>query len=650
MDVVQQTSPKNGHRTWRNLRDNGVPVKICISNVLLYLLFVFAPGLLARCEGTLLEGPTLPRIAANTNQHPAGTLSEGKLTVELEIREGALYPEDEAGPSLQVFAFGERGKPLQIPGPMIRVPQDTRIHVTIHNLIARDVLIHGMHSRPGKNDDTLEVAGGATRDTTFTTGAPGAYYYWATAGGDTVGDRPYKEDSQLHGAFIVDPPGTVVPDRVFIIGTWRDRHLPQESFDVPLINGKSWPYTERLEYALGSEVRWTWLNPSGLVHPMHLHGSYFQVISQGDAEHSAPVPPSQIRDVSTNFVAIGGTMTTLWKPERTGRWIFHCHILTHVSPETSAFHHEEMHAGGKHTHPLRHMAGLVMGITIVASNGTQAATPPPTAKRKLQLVIAKDESNPRKYTYSVLESGHATETAGGPGPPLVLTRNQPVAIHITNRLDEPTSVHWHGIELESYYDGVAGWGGDGPKVTPMIGPGESFDVVFAPPRAGTFMYHTHMNDLAQLSSGLYGPVIVLPEGTQFQPENDKVFLLSRNGKRKDGELLLNGSTAPAPLEFRAGVRYRFRFIDILANNSIVINAVQDGKAIEWIPIAKDGADLASVQSVATPASFTIAPGETYDFTFTPEKSGKVEFTYDQILLDEHVRQVAVVAGEQGKRR
>jgi uncharacterized cupredoxin-like copper-binding protein len=96
---------------------------------------------------------------------------------------------------------------------------------------------------------------------------------------------------------------------------------------------------------------------------------------------------------------------------------------------------------------------------------------------------------------------------------------------------------------------------------------------------------------------------------------------------------------------RAGVRYRLRFIDILANNSIVINAVQDGKPVEWIPIAKDGADLGSVQSVATPASFAIAPGETYDFAFTPEKAGEIEFTYDLLLLDEHVRQVATVTAK-----
>ena len=148
----------------------------CISNVLVHLLIGLGPTFLiaARCESTAVENGSLPRITANTNQSAAGVLSEGALTVELEIRDGAFYPEDEAGPSLQVFAFGERGKQLKIPGPMIRVPQDTRINVIIRNLIPRDVLIHGMHSRPGKNDDTFGVTSGATRETTFSTGTAGA--------------------------------------------------------------------------------------------------------------------------------------------------------------------------------------------------------------------------------------------------------------------------------------------------------------------------------------------------------------------------------------------------------------------------------------------------------------------------------------------
>jgi len=74
----------------------------------MHFLIVFAAAFLAaaRAEATVGGDLSLPRIAANTNQYAAGILSKGGLTVELEIREGAFYPEDESGPSLQVFAFG----------------------------------------------------------------------------------------------------------------------------------------------------------------------------------------------------------------------------------------------------------------------------------------------------------------------------------------------------------------------------------------------------------------------------------------------------------------------------------------------------------------------------------------------------------------
>jgi FtsP/CotA-like multicopper oxidase with cupredoxin domain len=230
---------------------------------------------------------------------------------------------------------------------------------------------------------------------------------------------------------------------------------------------------------------------------------------------------------------------------------------------------------------------------------------------------------------------------------LVLTRGEPVAIRVTNRLSEPTSVHWHGIELQSYYDGVPGWTGVDNQVTPMIKPGKSFDVYFNPPRAGTFIYHTHMNDMAQLGSGLYGPLVVLPPGETFQPETDKIFLISRNGMRKDGTLLLNGAGKPRELRWIAGQHYRLRFININANNTIIVNLIQNGTPIEWKALAKDGADLASEQAVDTPASFLIAPGETYDFQVRPERDGDMELTLDLLLLKEKVTQAIRV--ETGQR-
>ena len=91
----------------------------------------------------------------------------------------------------------------------------------------------------------------------------------------------------------------------------------------------------------------------------------------------------------------------------------------------------------------------------------------------------------------------------------MLTRDEPVEIALVNQLPEGTAIHWHGMELDSYYDGVHGFGGSGGQVTPMIGPGETFVVKFTPPRAGTFIYHTHLHDDRQLGSGLYGALIVV---------------------------------------------------------------------------------------------------------------------------------------------
>jgi hypothetical protein len=94
-----------------------VKTKLLVSGAVVHDLIAFAPALFAAasCQAPVLEDPSLPRIAANTNQHAAGILSEGTLTVELEIREGAFYPEDESGPSLQVFAFGERASKCRSP-------------------------------------------------------------------------------------------------------------------------------------------------------------------------------------------------------------------------------------------------------------------------------------------------------------------------------------------------------------------------------------------------------------------------------------------------------------------------------------------------------------------------------------------------------
>src|SRR5258708_9258340 len=120
-----------------------------------------------------------------------------------------------------------------------------------------------------------------------------------------------REESQMHGAFIVDPPGSVANDRVFVIGVWRSETSPTLSNDVLVINGKSWPHTERLTYSAGEEVRWRWINASDVNHPMHLHGSYYRMASFGDGERDQIFSPAAQYTAVTHLTLRTSTTPTL---------------------------------------------------------------------------------------------------------------------------------------------------------------------------------------------------------------------------------------------------------------------------------------------------------------------------------------------------
>lgn len=89
-----------------------------------------------------------------------------------------------------------------------------------------------------------------------------------------------------------------------------------------------------------------------------------------------------------------------------------------------------------------------------------------------------------------------------PGPELRVRQGQPVRITVLNKLDEDTTIHWHGIRLPNAMDGVPG------LTQKPIRPGGSFVYEFTPPDAGTFWYHPHADNLQQLGCGLAGALIV----------------------------------------------------------------------------------------------------------------------------------------------
>jgi FtsP/CotA-like multicopper oxidase with cupredoxin domain len=116
-----------------------------------------------------------------------------------------------------------------------------------------------------------------------------------------------------------------------------------------------------------------------------------------------------------------------------------------------------------------------------------------------------------------------------------------------------------------------------------------------PPRAGTFIYHTRWHDPTQLTNGVYGPLIVLPPGEKFDQTLDLTFVFSIGDFGALQELvLINETPQSKTLQLQTGKKYRFRFINISANNQgMQLSLRNAGGPVEWLNIARDGADLAS---------------------------------------------------------
>ena len=588
--------------------------------------------------------PVVERIVINDNRTAAGQLDGNVFTVHLDAREGEWRPDGDNGQGITVRAFSESGKPLSIPGPLIRVPEGTEIHAFVKNAIgARPLIVYGLSSRGSKVDpasDTIQIAVGATREVRFIAGVSGTYYYWGSTTTSAMNDRQ-GPDAELSGAFIVDPRGTRGPqrDRVLVINLWTRDSIPGGALGTATllrftINGKSWPNTERLSYAVGDSVRFRIVNTSAAAHPMHLHGFYFNVDSRGngtrDSIYDSRVSPHR---VVTDRIASGRTLSLTWVPERAGNWLFHCHdnyhILRNLPLDGSALPVLKMdHA----EHALEMMGGLVMGVSIRAAPGaTLAADPRP--RRQLRLFARVDSggtSTEPAYGY-VLEENGKSQPANGPllpGPPIVLTRGEPVSITVVNQLPEPTAVHWHGIELESYYDGVAGFAGSPGRIAPLIAPRDSFVARFTPPRSGTFIYHPHADEVRQQQAGLSGVIVVVDSAAAFDSERDMVMLISvPRSLAVLNQVLLNGSPKPPTRELKVGEHYRLRLVDIHTfRPSMIARVMRDSTPVTWRAVAKDGMTLPTEQATMRPAAQQMGNGETYDFELVPTAPGDLRFT------------------------
>jgi len=585
-------------------------------------------GLMSSAMGAI-HSNDLPLVQPNDNRTPAGSLSQDTLRLHLVVKMARWYPEAADGPFIDLPTFAEEGKSPSIPGPLIRVREGTTIVVSVRNELGDSTLwVSGLNSRPAKGDSTA-IRPGESHTFTFTTGAPGTYVYLAKAGSV---DWDKREREQLSGAFVVDAPGARTDDRILMINIWGEP-VDSTTYDNALaINGKSWPNTERITANIGDSLRWRVINASIRPHPMHLHGFYFRIDSRGSWLADTAIAANKQRLEVTEEMRPGSTMAVTWSPNRPGNWLFHCHFVFHVNEgarlgfrATPGDVHNNMHDAD----PMQHMSGLVVGITV---SDTAHAFRRDASGRVRKLRLYADERRaagklPYHMSY-VLQRDRkppALDSIEPSGRMIVLTQHEPVQVTIVNRTHASTSVHWHGIELESFSDGVAGWSGAMTNVAPMIAPRDSFVAHLTVPRAGTFIYHTHLNDVEQLTSGAYGPIVVLERGKKFDASTDHVFTLGWLGDAPSS-LLINGDSIPAPVTMRYGKPNRLRFVNIGAAGAFVFRLLKDTTAVTWRPVAKDGADLPVAVQVEGPARRRLSTGETFDAEWLPPAKGLYSIT------------------------
>jgi len=250
-----------------------------------------------------------------------------------------------------------------------------------------------------------------------------------------------------------------------------------------------------------------------------------------------------------------------------------------------------------------------------------------------------------------------------PGPILEFTEGEYAVIYVKNEMDVETSIHWHGLLLPNFYDGV-------PYLnTPPIEPGHTFKYEFALKQSGTYWYHSHT--MLQEQIGVFGSFIIHPKKETLEYDKELVLMLSdwtnekpmsvlrylkrgtewynfRKGtstplnqvikrgafgaqlnfwkQRMEGAdiadiyypaFLINGKESIEYPEFKAGEKVRLRIIDGGASTSFWMTFGGEDPLL----VASDGLDVVPVKRNKT----FIGIAEAYDFIVTIPENGKIEF-------------------------
>ncbi|MFP4250626.1 MAG: multicopper oxidase domain-containing protein [Armatimonadota bacterium] len=209
-----------------------------------------------------------------------------------------------------------------------------------------------------------------------------------------------------------------------------------------------------------------------------------------------------------------------------------------------------------------------------------------------------------------------------PGPTIECTEGDTIRIILQNELPEPTSIHWHGIELPREMDGSGG------TTEPPTPPGETRVYEFTLYQSGTYLYHSGFNMMKQDGNGLVGFLVVHPREIEKPIDRDFAIMLQEwafHPGNPYADLVtmdfnwftMGGKAAPdiEVLEVEQGDRVRIRFGN-LSMNSHPIHI----HGYTWWQVGTEGGPIP--ESAQWPGNtVNVPPGSTRDVEFVAWNPG-----------------------------
>jgi FtsP/CotA-like multicopper oxidase with cupredoxin domain len=300
----------------------------------------------------------------------------------------------------------------------------------------------------------------------------------------------------------------------------------------------------------------------------------------------------------------------------------HTHATEQEYVSRHAEHEQSGHAHAGHGHaqgPVIH--GVAADAIAAYTRAHEAAVPDAggvVVHVDLEAVEMDWEFTPGRTTRAWGYNGQI------PGPTLEARVGDVLEVRLTNRLPEPTTIHWHGLQIPAAMDGT-------DMVQHPIAHGETFTYRFRLPDAGTFWYHPHSNETVQLERGLYGAIVVRGPN-EPRLDADRVLVLDdvaldRNGQikppgwwieqhdgRQGNTRLVNGRKEPE-ITIAAGQVERWRIVNAASARYVRLS-------IGGRPFTIIGTDGGLIDAPVTVKEVLLTPADRVELAVGPFAEGE----------------------------